>query len=290
MTRVVGIGKRALLQINSRYRTDMTLKFHLEDFEMRKRIDMAVFLLMVVFALVGCSGGSKNTDPSSEKEITIFSFANPAATGIINESAKTITVTVPYGTERTALVASFQTTGASVKVGSTVQISGTTPNDFTNSVVYTVTAADSSTVTYTVNASIAPNSAPVITSLTITPQPVITSANLVGSAQDPDGDLLTYAWIIGGINIDSGASTTWMSPGIAGYYSATLNVGDGISSVSMNSTISISSTAAWPKFKRDIQGTSLSPIVSAATGTLKWRYVTGFRVIGSPSIGADGTV
>jgi hypothetical protein len=47
-------------------------------------------------------------------------------------------------------VANFTTTGASVSVGATAQVSGTTANDFTSPVDYTVTAADGSTVDYTV--------------------------------------------------------------------------------------------------------------------------------------------
>ncbi len=57
---------------------------------------------------------------------------------------------MPSGTDVTALVATFTTAaGATVTVGSTHQESGVTPNDFTKPVVYTVTAAGSST-TYTV--------------------------------------------------------------------------------------------------------------------------------------------
>jgi hypothetical protein len=48
-------------------------------------------------------------------------------------------------------VATFTTTGSSVKIGSTVQVSGTTANDFTGPIIYTVTAADGSTATYTVS-------------------------------------------------------------------------------------------------------------------------------------------
>jgi hypothetical protein len=48
------------------------------------------------------------------------------------------------------LVATFTTNGTSVKVGSTIQVSGATPNDFTTPIVYIVTADDSSTATYTV--------------------------------------------------------------------------------------------------------------------------------------------
>jgi outer membrane protein assembly factor BamB len=67
-------------------------------------------------------------------------------------------VTVPNGTNVTALVATFQTTGATVKVGSIIQVSGTTPNDFTSPVQYAVTAADGSTATYTVTVQISSNS------------------------------------------------------------------------------------------------------------------------------------
>ena len=54
----------------------------------------------------------------------------------------------------TALVATFTTTGASVKVVSIVQISGTTPNDFTSPVDYTVTAADGYKQDYTVTVTV----------------------------------------------------------------------------------------------------------------------------------------
>ena len=93
------------------------------------------------------------------KDITAFSFASPAATGAI--SGTNIAVTVPYGTDVTNLVASFTTTGASVSVGATAQVSGATANDFTNPVTYTVTATDSSTQDYTVTVTIAP-AAPVV--------------------------------------------------------------------------------------------------------------------------------
>lgn len=85
---------------------------------------------------------------NSAKQIT--SYFVLGAAGVINEAAKTIAVTAPYGTNVSALIAQFTTTGASVKVGSTVQVSGVTPNNFNSPVVYTVRAADSSSVQYTV--------------------------------------------------------------------------------------------------------------------------------------------
>jgi hypothetical protein len=65
-------------------------------------------------------------------------------------------VAVPFGTNVAALVATFTTTGVSVTVGGVAQVSGTTPNNFTSSVVYRVTAEDSLTADYTVTVTIAP--------------------------------------------------------------------------------------------------------------------------------------
>ena len=96
------------------------------------------------------------------KVITAYSLNGVA--GTINETAKTIAVTMPYVTNNvTALVATFTTTGAGVQVGSAVQASGTTPNDFTGRVVYTVTAADGTPATYTVTVIVAPITANAIT-------------------------------------------------------------------------------------------------------------------------------
>jgi hypothetical protein len=57
---------------------------------------------------------------------------------------------MPNGTNVTELAATFAGTGVNVKVGANVQTSGQTVNDFTNSVTYTVTVADNSTVAYTI--------------------------------------------------------------------------------------------------------------------------------------------
>lgn len=119
---------------------------------------MMWFMALLLAAFVaGCGGGDGKSPASSAKAITSFSLAwntgTPGtATGTINETAtpKTIVVPVPPGTNLTALVATFTTTGASVKVGAAIQASGTTANDFTSPVAYIVTAADGTTATYTV--------------------------------------------------------------------------------------------------------------------------------------------
>jgi sulfatase modifying factor 1 len=107
---------------------------------------------------------------SPDKEITSFSFLavnntvlSTNITGII--SSTDITATVLYGTGRSALVASFTTTGVSVTVNGVLQTSGVTSNNFTGAVTYTVTGEDGSTRNYTVTVSEgAPGSAKEITS------------------------------------------------------------------------------------------------------------------------------
>lgn len=115
-----------------------------------------LFLWVVFLTVVaGCGSGDNRLfmpPLSSEKAITAYSING--VDGTINETEKTIAVTLPYGTNVAALVATFETTGKSVKVGSTVQESGTTANDFTNPVVYTVTAENNSTQDYTVTVTV----------------------------------------------------------------------------------------------------------------------------------------
>jgi hypothetical protein len=119
------------------------------------------YLLCVGLFVCGCSSAGRPPDgrASDAKAITAFGFTTPSRwTGSIDEGAHAIAATVPFGTDITALIATFTTTGASVKVGATVQVSGTTVNDFTNPVSYAVVAADGSFATYVVTVSVAPPS------------------------------------------------------------------------------------------------------------------------------------
>jgi hypothetical protein len=107
----------------------------------------AGLLVLVTMTLTGCGGGGGG-EPASPKTITAFVLGTAA--GTINETNKTITVSVPLGTNLTNLIADYTTTGQTVSVNAANQISGITANNFTNPVAYTVTAADSTTVNYTV--------------------------------------------------------------------------------------------------------------------------------------------
>lgn len=121
-------------------------------------------LVLLVACMPGC-GGNHDAALSSAKAATAFSVAGSA--GTIHEPDHTIAVAVPNGTNLTNLTATFTTTGSGVTVGAEAQTSGTTANDFSAPVAYTVTAADGSTATYTVTVTAALNPAREITSYSI---------------------------------------------------------------------------------------------------------------------------
>ena len=85
------------------------------------------------------------TVKNSRAQITGFSFTTPPATGVINESAKTIDVAVPYHTNIAAL-----TPAISLSPRAAVSPASGTAGNFTNPVLYTVSAENGNTVTYTV--------------------------------------------------------------------------------------------------------------------------------------------
>jgi hypothetical protein len=186
----------------------------MEKFGMKKACLLFMVLLSVFIVLPGCGGGGDTCSDTSLKAITAFSFVGfPGNAGTINEAAKTIEVTLPFGTDVTNLVAAFTTTGTAVRVGSTVQTSGTTPNNFTGPVVYIVTAADGSTVAYTVNVFLASNSAKAITAFSFVGFPaatgVINEAAKTIAVTLPFGTNLTNlvaAFTTTGIEVEVGAT------------------------------------------------------------------------------------
>lgn len=90
---------------------------------------------------------------SSNAEITEFSFPSlTKVNAVITTGGPTVAMSVTTGTTKTALVADFKLSpGAVVRVGGVIQISGLTPNDFTASVNYLVTAQDGTQKTWAVS-------------------------------------------------------------------------------------------------------------------------------------------
>ncbi|MGE5480243.1 MAG: right-handed parallel beta-helix repeat-containing protein [Chloroflexota bacterium] len=108
-------------------------------------------LFVVAVAMLGlasCSDdNSNNPNTNGSAQVTSFKFEgiSPVAVGVIDQTAKTIKVTVPSTTDVTYLAPTIVvSSGASVDPQSGVFM------DFTNPVQYTVTSSDNKTAVYTV--------------------------------------------------------------------------------------------------------------------------------------------
>jgi hypothetical protein len=101
-----------------------------------------------------------NVTVAANDAAAITSYSLDGIVGIIGEDTipKTIAVEMPFGTDLAVdLIATFTTSpGASVMIDVTPQVSTETPNNFTNQVIYTVSAADGvTTATYNVDVTVA---------------------------------------------------------------------------------------------------------------------------------------
>ncbi len=131
------------------------------------KITKCLGLLLLLFLAVNCKKNDDDTAPvvlDSEKRITSFLFdasSNNAlandVVGVINESAKTISATVPFGVDLSALTPTIQ-----ISEKASINVSGT--RDFSDEVSYVVTAEDNSSTNYTVVVSNELNTEKAITS------------------------------------------------------------------------------------------------------------------------------
>ncbi len=135
-------------------------------------------------------------------------------------------------------------------------------------------------------------------SITVSPQPVITSTTLTCNGYYPLNNTLTFNWTVGGLPITTGNPGVWNSPGLPGSYvvGVTVEDGNGIA-ISTTTPIQVNSISPWPMFHGNIQLTGQSPIdTSSITNTITWTtslpISPGATVqgVGSPVIGADGTI
>ncbi len=121
----------------------------------------------------GDSTGGTNSQ-SSSAQILLYSLNGIA--GVITDH--NITVTMPFGTDVTSLIASFSTTGKFVAIGTVPQMSTRTKNNFSKPLIYTVTANDGSTQNYTVTVIVSnpvpppPETIQVLTSVSVNGNPV----------------------------------------------------------------------------------------------------------------------
>ncbi|MFH1129228.1 MAG: immunoglobulin-like domain-containing protein [Patescibacteria group bacterium] len=141
------------------------------------------------------------------KAITTFNFdaLTPAVTGVVTEATHTIAVTIPLGSDVTALVPTIVVTGASVNPASGVA------QNFTSPVTYTVTAADGSTQIYMVTVSA--TSDPDVVAVTADKAALI-DASIKGTNADLSHVILALTNPLPAIGAN-GSTITWASSNTA---------------------------------------------------------------------------
>ena len=128
---------------------------------------LKISLVFLVMFLSACGGGGSSSipnpvpnpapNPAPDPTITQFTLVPANNTGIDAEIIFSLddnyefSGRIPTNTEVSKLKASFEFTGTSVSIGDVVQESGTTENDFTNKLTYTVTNEDGDIQDYVVD-------------------------------------------------------------------------------------------------------------------------------------------
>jgi len=140
----------------------------------KKSLIILLGVMLIVSMIFFISPRGVNGEPlSSAKAITSFCFVyginNPqlnsqnTMVGIIDESNKTVFVNVPFGTDVTILKPTIYTTSVKLPSADRISPASNVVTNFTNPVIYTVTAEDGSTQAYTVTVAIAANTDKTIT-------------------------------------------------------------------------------------------------------------------------------
>ena len=88
---------------------------------------------------------------SSAKLITLFDLSSPEVTGIIDQTAYTIELDVPFGTDVQSLTPTIN-----ISTNATINPLSETAQDFINPVLYTVTAQDGTAQSYTATVRVLP--------------------------------------------------------------------------------------------------------------------------------------
>lgn len=114
---------------------------------MKKLSAIIAMFISLIMLTASCTKEDEKPTLSSEKQILsiVFSQFNPAVVAILDQNSKTATAVIPASGNITALIPTI-----SVSNGASVNPASGTVTDFTSPVVYTITAEDGSTTTYTV--------------------------------------------------------------------------------------------------------------------------------------------
>jgi len=241
------------------------------------------FLLLLTVLFSSCDKGVALDTPDSTKEIVSFSLKRtngvafaPSEVSIVVHG-NNVDITLPPNTERNGLTPEIVIKGKSISPASGVS------QDFTHPVTYTVTAADGSSVNYTVT---------------------IISAVDQGIVYFGSSNNNFYA-----VNATNG-QLVWKFTGTAGFsYSSATYEANTVYVGSIDSYVyafdALTGNIRW-KTQLGTTGVESDAVVlngtvyvgcsddylvaiDAATGSIKWRYMTGRNISASPTIG-NGSV
>jgi len=170
-------------------------------------------ILILLITTMGCQKDDDGTIYLSDaKQITAFKILkseNPSLTqdiiGTIDQDTRTITAMAPNGTDLNGLVPSIQ-------VSSKASINPMASQDFGNTVIYTVTAEDKTTVAYEVKIQVAQNSEKKIRYFNFVPTDNPTLTATIVCTIDEDSKLIT-ATIPNNVDLSSMTPEIGLSPG-----------------------------------------------------------------------------
>lgn len=232
---------------------------------------LAAWVMATALAACGGGGGSSAPAPASPaKELTAFSIGG--AVGAIDATQRTIAIGLPFGTDPHALVATFATTGVAVHVASTAQVSGTTPNDFTAPVTYTVTAADDSSVVYVVTLVIAASPAKAITAYSIggTPGTIDEAAHAIAVTVtfDTDPHSLVATFTTTGTSVTIGSTVQASGVTVNDFASPVAYVVQAADGSAANYTVTVSLAESSAKAVTAFSIAGSTGVIDATTRTI----------------------
>ena len=132
--------------------------------EQQDKVTVNNFSNPIIYTVTAEDGSSMNYTvtitcaPNPAKDLLTFSFQKAKnsslpydVVGTVDLAAKRVLCTIPAGVGKTNLIATFTLSEkATAKVGSVVQLSGVTSNNFTSILTYTIVAEDASTNNYSI--------------------------------------------------------------------------------------------------------------------------------------------
>ncbi len=193
-----------------------------------KKIALLLFVPALVLVWAACTK-DYTTPKSSAKALSSFTIPALKVVGKISEENKTIAMEVPGEANITSL-----TPRIAISEKATISPESDVPQDFSSPIVYTVTAEDGTTETYTVSvkqAQLTDNDDHVIVPvITASAESLCDGGNVILTV-NPHPEGATYKWYKDGVEISGTAKPTYTATRV-GSYSVVIKVGDALSRVS----------------------------------------------------------